>query len=201
MSEVLGRGAGAAQEGAKGLVCVKWGSKLKFPKRTQIGSVNERFTRASVWAQTAVQQAAGNPEDGADDVSSPVVKVCAAIETGLYEFNGHAESGRPNEDGQQPEAARTGEWEDQRGKGNEVDDLVAPLRRWGRRLKRPKHRDSQSDGHDEGHGYVEVPAHAVGVPAPNFEGKRRPIWRACCQVEIGDRSVARASDEGQGWRR
>ena len=127
-----------------------------------LGSVDGQFARASVRAQPAVQQAAGNPEDDADDVGDPVVKVCAAIEPGLYELNGPAEGGRSNEDGQQPEAARTGEWEDQRGKGNEVDDFVAPLRRWGRRLKRPEHRDSQRDGHDEGHGYVEVLAHAIG---------------------------------------
>ena len=54
------------------------------------------------------------------------------FEAGLYELNGPAKRGRPNEDWQQAEAARTGKWEDQRGKGNEVDDLVAPLRRWER---------------------------------------------------------------------
>ena len=113
-------------------------------------------------AQPAVQQAAGNPEDDANDVGDPVVKVCAAIEAGLYELNGPAKGSRPNEDVQQAEAARTGKWEDQRGKGNEVDDLVAPLGRWGRRLKRPEHRNSQRDGHKEGHGYVQVLAHAVG---------------------------------------
>ena len=127
-----------------------------------LGNVDGQFARASVWAQPAVQQAAGNPEDDADDVCDPVVKVCAAIEPGLYELNGPAEGGSPNEDGQQPESARAGEWEDQRGKGDEVDDLVAPLRPWERRLKRPEHRESQRDGHDEGHGYVEVLAHAVG---------------------------------------
>ena len=144
-----------------------------------LGSVNGQFVGALVRAQPAVQQAAGNPEDDADDVSDPVVKVRAAIEAGLYELNGPTEGSRPNQDGQQPEAARTGKWEDQRGKGDEVDDLVTPLGHWGRRLKRPEHRDSQRDGHDEGHGYVEVPAHAVGVPAPNFESNRPPIWRAC----------------------
>ena len=140
-----------------------------------LGSVEGQFVRASVRAQTAVQQAAGNHEDDADDVSDQVVKVCAAIEARLYKLNGPAEGGRTNEDGQQAEAARTGKWEDQRGKGNEVDDLVAPLRRWGRRLKRPEHRDSQR----EGHGYVQALAHDVGVPAPNFERKRQPIWGVC----------------------
>ena len=127
-----------------------------------LGSVDGQYARVSVRAQPAVQQAAGNPEDNADDVGDPVFKVRAAIEAGLYELNGPAEGGRPNEDGQQPEAARTGEWEDQCGKGDEVDDLVAPIGRWRRPVEGPEHRDSQRDGHDEGHGYVEVLAHAVG---------------------------------------
>ena len=48
------------------------------------------------------------------------------------------------------------------GEGDEVHELVAALRRWGRRLQGPEHRDGQGERHGERQGYVEVLAHPPG---------------------------------------
>ena len=75
------------------------------------------------------------------DVRDPVVDVCAAVEAGLDEFNGAAEGARADEDGQQTNAARAGQREGERGEGDEVDELVAALRRGGGCLQGPEHRE------------------------------------------------------------
>ena len=88
-------------------------------------------------AQAAVQQAQANTQDDADNIRDPVVEVGAAVEAGLDEFNGAAEGTCAYEDRQQSDAACAGEREGERREGYEVNQLVAALRGWGRRLKRP----------------------------------------------------------------
>ena len=119
-------------------MCDKPKLKPKFPKRTQI-TIKGRVSLAL--AKSPVQQAASNAQDHTDDIRYPVVDVGAAIEAGLYEFNGAAEGARADEDRQQSDAARVRQREGECGEGDEVHELVAPLRRWGRRLQGPEHRD------------------------------------------------------------
>ena len=113
-------------------------------------------------ANESVQQPASNAEGDADNIGYPVVKVGAAVEAGLDEFNGAAEGARAYEDRQQPEATRAGQREGECGKGYEVHQLVAALRRRGRRLQGPKHRDGQGERHGDCQGDVEVLAHPPG---------------------------------------
>ena len=129
-------------------------------------------------AQAAIQQAPGDPDNGAHDVGDPVIDVCAAIKCRLYQFNGAAERTRANEDRQQAKAARAGQGEGECGEGNEVDNFVATRRRWRRLVQGPEHRDRERKKDDECQGNVEVLAHGAGVRALNFEGKRRLIWGA-----------------------
>ncbi len=138
------RGAGAAREGPEGVVRLQSRRKPKFPKRTQI-TISRRICLAP--ANAPIKQAASNAQGHADDVRYPVVDVGAAVEAGLDEFNGAAEGARADEDGQQPEAARAGQWEGECGEGDEVHQLVAALRRRGRRLQGPEHRDGQGERH------------------------------------------------------
>ena len=53
-----------------------------------------------------------------------------------------------------------------------MHELVAALRRRGRRLQGPEHRDTQGERHDYGEGDVEVLAHAIGLTALGTERKR-----------------------------
>ena len=73
--------------------------------------------------------------------ANPVVHVCAAVEGGLYQLNNGAKGARTNKNWQQTEPASAGQREGKSHEGNEVYQLVGPLRHWRRRLKRPEHRD------------------------------------------------------------
>ena len=128
-------------------MCDKPKLKPKFPKRTQI-TIKGRESLAP--AKSPVQQAASNAQDHTDDIRYPVVDVGAAIEAGLYEFNGAAEGARADEDRQQSDAARVRQREGECGEGDEVHQLVAALRCRGRRLQGPEHREGQSERHDYG---------------------------------------------------
>ena len=87
-----------------------------------------------------IRQAKANSEKHSKRICDPVVHVCAAVEGGLYQLNNGAKGARTDEDGDYPEPASAGQREGQSREGHEVYQLVAPLRRWGRRLKRPEHR-------------------------------------------------------------
>ena len=102
------------------------------------------------------------PKIDADDIRDPVVYVGAAVEAGLDEFNGAAEGAGADKDRQQANAARAGQREGECGEGYEVHQLVAALRRRGRRLQGPEHRDGQGERHGECKRYVEVLAHPPG---------------------------------------
>jgi len=99
-------------------------------------------------AQAPIQQATANAQNHAHDVRDPVVDVCAAVEAGLDQLNGAAKRRGADEDRQQTNAARARQWEGKRGEGDEVHELVAALRRRGRRLQGPEHRDGQNSRHD-----------------------------------------------------
>ena len=88
-------------------------------------------------ANSTIQQTAANAQDNADDIRYPVVDIGAAVEGGLDEFDGATEGARADEDGQQANAACVGQREGECGEGDEVHELVAVLRRRGRRLQRP----------------------------------------------------------------
>ena len=100
--------------------------------------------------------------DDAHNICDPVVEVGAAVEAGLYEFNGAAKCAGANKDRQQANAARARQREGERGEGDEVHELVASLRCRGRRLQGPEHCDSQGERHDYGEGDVEILAHLLG---------------------------------------
>lgn len=120
--------------------------KPKFPKRTQI-AILRRVSLAP--AHAPVQQPASNAQNDAHDVRYPVVKVGAAIEAGLDEFDGAAECTRADEDRQEPNAARACQREGECGEGDEVHQLVASLGcRWWR-LQGPEHRDRQGERHNK----------------------------------------------------
>ena len=114
-------------------------------------------------AQAPIKQAQANAQNHAHDVRDPVVKVGAAIEAGLNELDDAAEGARADEDWQQTKAARARQWEGERGEGYEVHELVAAIRRRGRRLQRPEHRNGQGERHGEREGDVEVLAHSKRV--------------------------------------
>ena len=100
-------------------------------------------------ANAAVQQTASDAQRDADDICYPVVYICASVEAGLNEFDGGAKGARTYENGDQPEAARARQREGECGEADEVHELVAALRRRGRRLHWPEHRDGQGERHDE----------------------------------------------------
>ena len=87
-----------------------------------------------------IHQAKANSDKRAERICDPVTHVCAAVEGGLYELNYAAKGARTDEDGDQPEPTSAGQWKGKSREGNEVYEFVAPLRDWGRRLKRPEHR-------------------------------------------------------------
>ena len=113
-------------------------------------------------ANAPVHQPAANAQDHADDICDPVVDVGAAVEAGLDEFNCAAEGARAYEDRQEAKAAGARQREGECGEGQEVHELVAALRRRGRRLQRPEQRDGQGERHDDCKRYVEVLAHPTG---------------------------------------
>ena len=87
-----------------------------------------------------IRQAKTNSDKRAERICDPVIQVCAAVEAGLYQLNNGAKGAGTDEDGDYPEPASAGQRKGKGREGNEVDQLVAPLRRWGRNLKRPQHR-------------------------------------------------------------
>ena len=101
-------------------------------------------------AQSTVQQAASNAQGHAYDVRDPVVYVGASIKARLDEFNGAAISAGGDEYRKQPKAARAGQREGQCAEGYEVHELVAALRRRGRRFHGPEHCDGQGERHNYG---------------------------------------------------
>ena len=125
--------------------------------------------------EASIHKAADNTNDYSDDVCDPVVHVGAAVEAGLNEFNDAAEGARANEDRQQPNAARAGQREGQHREGDEVDEFVAALRRRGRRLQGPEHRDGQGERHGERQGDVEVLAHLPGCSGRAKQRQARAI--------------------------
>ena len=109
-----------------------------------------------------VQQAATNAQGDANDIRDPVVYVCASVEAGLNELDDAAEGARADEHGEQTKATRARQRERECGECDEVHQLVASLRRWGRCLQWPQHRDGQGERHDKRQGDVEVLAHPPG---------------------------------------
>ena len=101
-------------------------------------------------ANAPVKQAKANAQDDAHDVRDPVVYVGAAVEAGLDEFDHAAKCTRADEDGEQSDAARVRQREGECGEGDEVHELVAALRRRGRRFNGPEHRDGQGERHNDG---------------------------------------------------
>jgi len=80
-----------------------------------------------------------------------------------------------------------------------VHELVAALRRRGRRLQGPEHRDTQGERHGDGQGDVEVLAHANRLTALGAERKQMLSlgefsvkWKAAPNQGVG------GSDKGQG---
>ena len=113
-------------------------------------------------AKLPVKQAASNAQGHAHDVRDPVVYVGAPVEAGLYDFNDPAEGTRAYKDRKQAKAPRAGQREGECCEGDEVYQLVAALRRRGRRLQGPEHRDGQGERHNNGEENVEVLAHPSG---------------------------------------
>ena len=109
-----------------------------------------------------IKQTAANAQTHTDDIRDPVVEVGAAVEAGLDEFNGAAECTCADEDRQQANATGSRKREGECGEGDKVQELVAALRRRGRRLHGREHRDGQGEGHNERQGNVEVLAHSLG---------------------------------------
>ena len=110
-------------------------------------------------ANAPIKQGTANAQNHTNDICDPVVEVGAAVKAGLDEFNGAAVYACADEDWWEPEAARVGEREGECGEGYEVHKLVAALRRWGRHLQGPEHRDGQGERRDNGEENVEVLAH------------------------------------------
>ena len=71
-----------------------------------------------------------------------------------------------------------------------MDNFVAARRRWRWLVQGPEHRYRERKEDDECQGNVAVLAHGAGVPAPNFEGKRRPI--------LGDQHSNRNAPQTRG---
>ena len=94
-----------------------------------------------VWPDTLIHQAKANSDKHAERICDPVTHVGAAVEGGLDQLNNGVKGARADEDGDQPEPTSAGQWKGKSREGNEVYEFVAPLRDWGRRLKRPEHRD------------------------------------------------------------
>ena len=146
-------------------------------------------------AHAPIQQAAANSQNHTNDICDPVVDVGAAIEAGLDEFDDTPICARANKDGHQAKAPRAGQREGERREGYEVHELVASLRRWGRCLQGPEHRDGQGERHNKRQGDIQVLAHPPGCIGR--AGQRQAL--ACValvrgKVEIGSKS------EGWGFR-
>ena len=118
-----------------------------------------------VLPEAPIHQAKANSDKHAERIRDPVTHVCAAVEGGLYQLNNSAKGAGTDEDGDYPEPSSAGQWKGESHEGNEVYEFIAPLRRWGRRLKRPEHRGGQDGRHDNGEGDVEIFAHSQRLSA------------------------------------
>ena len=101
-------------------------------------------------------QAKANSDKHAECICDPIVHVCAAVESGLYQLKYGAEGVGTDEDGDYPEPASAGQGEGKGREGNQMYQPVAPLGRWGRRLKRPENRGGYDGRHDHGEGYRDI---------------------------------------------
>ena len=124
-------------------------------------------------ANASIKQAAANAQDDTDDIRYPVVDVGAAVEAGLDEFDDTPICARANEDGHQAKATCAGQREGKRCEGYEMHELVAALRRRGRLVQWPEHRDSKGERHNNGEENVEVLAHPLGCIDPHFQWQVR----------------------------
>ena len=113
-------------------------------------------------AHAPIKQAAANAKNHTNDICGPVVDVGAAVEAGLDEFDDTPICARANEDGHQAKAPRAGQREGERCEGYEMHELVAALRRRGRLVQWPEHRDGKGERHNNGEENVEVLAHPLG---------------------------------------
>ena len=127
-------------------------------------------------AHAPIKQAAANAKNHTNDICDPVVDVGAAVEAGLDEFDDTPICARANEHGHQAKATCAGQREGERREGYEVHELVAALRRRGRLVQWPEHRDSQGERHDYGEENVEVLAHPLGFIGPQSQ------WQALAFV-------------------
>ena len=118
-----------------------------------------------------IHQAKANSDKYAERIGDPVVHFCAAVEGGLYEFNYAAKGTRADKHWQQPKPTSARKGKGQSRKGHEVYDFVTPLRRRGRRLKRPEHRDCQDGRDDNCEGDIEILAHSQRLSAPHARRK------------------------------
>ena len=125
--------------------------------------------------EASIDKAADHPNDDARNVCDPVGHVGAAVKGGLDEFNEAAKGTRPHKHGGQSKAPSSGQREGECCKGNEVDDLVAAVGRWRRRLQGPEHRDCQNEGHNEGDRNVEVRAHRLKLPVATTKSNKT-LW-------------------------
>ena len=123
-------------------------------------------------AQAPIEERSTDADYDADRVRDPVAHVRAAIKCRLYQLDEAAEGAGTYEYGNQPQAARAGQWEGQRGEGNEVHELVTALGRGWRRFQWPQHGNCQGDCHNGCERDVEVLAHGVRVQCPQPKAKR-----------------------------
>ena len=91
--------------------------------------------------QATVQQATGNPQYSAYDISDPIVDIRAAVEVGLYQFDQSAKPGGTDKDRQYAKASGASQRKRKRREGNEVHQLVAALWCWRWLVQGPKHRN------------------------------------------------------------
>ena len=120
-----------------------------------------------------MQQPASDAQGHAYDVRDPVVYVGASIKAGLDEFNGAAISAGGDEYRKQSKATCAGQREGERCEGYEMHELVAALRRRGRLVQWPEHRDSKGERHNNGEENVEVLAHPLGCMDLYFQWQVR----------------------------
>jgi hypothetical protein len=126
-----------------------------------------------VAAQAPVEQPTAYADYNANNVSHPVAYVGAAVKRGLYELDEAAEGACTNEDRNQSQAARAGQWEGECCEGDEVHELVGALGRGWRGFQWPEHGHTQGDGHKGCEGDVEVLAHGARVQCHQPKAKRR----------------------------
>ena len=170
-SEILQRSEIALTKNTQGPVCVLSRRKPKIPETNSVGP------------QASIDKATDNSKNDARNVCDPVVHVDAAVKGRLKEFNEIPKGTRPHKYRGQSKAPGSGQREGECRKGNEVYDLVAAVGRWRRGLQRPKHRDCQSEGNDEGDRNVEVLAHQLKLMLTIIKGNKSS-WKTRIIVKM-----------------